>query len=134
MEIIGITFICLAIVYLIYQQARLIYNRYIRTYEPEIQKYLAAKDFEFIETVIPNDNDWRKSPFTKPPDFGFSLLIIRLNGVNITWTRKHYLIITGHRKGKIREFWLEKKTTYFQKPVLSFREGRAINPKLHQQA
>jgi len=102
---------------LMYQQLRLLYNRYIRTFEDEIFEYLDQKGFEFVESVHPNHKDWSKSPFTKPYSF-FGLSINHAR-----WTAKKYMIIIGQKKNMKQAFWMELKTTYFKKPIITFRES-----------
>jgi len=126
LELIGYIFGGFCIAFLIYQQARLIYNRYFRTYKKEIREYMDKKGFEYVDSIYPNEKDWTKSPFSKPPKFKFSFVLNQINGTFVSWTNRNYLIITGQRKEKIQEFWLEIVTTYFQKPNLSYREGRSI--------
>jgi len=79
-----------------------------------------------IETIYPNDKDWSKGPFVRPPKFKIGFFLMHINGMYVTWTNKDYLIIAGLKKEKIQEFWMEITTTYFQKPILSIREGRKI--------
>jgi hypothetical protein len=91
--------------------------------------YLDKKGFEYIRSIYPSEKDWTKSPFSKLPKFKFSFVLIQINGTFVSWTNRNYLIITGQQKDKIQEFWLEIVTTYFQKPNLSFREGRLVKYK-----
>ena len=129
MELIGYIFGGFCILFLIYQQARLIYNRYLRAYKIEIKSYLDNKGFEYKETLYPNEKEWSKAPFSKPPRFKVGFVLIKINGTFVTWTSKDYLIVQGQKKDKIQEFWLEISTTYFRRPTLTFREGRSIRNK-----
>lgn len=126
MELVGYIFSGFCIAFLIYQQARLIYNRYLRTYKNEINKFLDNKGFQYKETEYPKEKDWSKSPFSKPPRLNVGFVLIKINGMFVTWTSKDYLIVHGQKKDKIQEFWLEISTTYFRRPALTFLEGRSI--------
>jgi hypothetical protein len=107
-------------------QLILIYNRYLRNYKKEIETFLNSDKYELVDTRNPNDKDWIKSPFQKPPKFGFSLLIVTMNGSIVTWTKTDYLVIIAQRDNKLREFWIQIKTSYFRKPNLVFKIGQTI--------
>jgi len=126
LELLGCIFGGFCILFFIYQQARLIYNRYFRTYTTEITSYLDNNGFEFKDTLYPNEKEWSKAPFSKPPRFKVGFVLIEINGAFVTWTSKEYLIVQGKKKDKIQEFWLEISTTYFRRPTLTFRKGRLI--------
>ena len=111
------------------EQIRLFYNRYLRTYRIEIKNFLSSKGFELIDTRYPNDADWSRSPFSKPPQIGLLLAFVTINGRIVSWTNLEYLIVEGEKQQNQREFWIEIKTTYFQKPILAFRDGRTISKK-----
>lgn len=115
--------------FLFVEQIRLFYNRYLRTYGTEITNFLSSKGFELIETRYPNNADWSGSPFSKPPKIEFLLAFVKINGRIVSWTNLEYLIVEGEKQQNHREFWIEIKTTYFQKPILAFRDGRTITKK-----
>jgi hypothetical protein len=96
LEIAGFLIIGFLIIFLIYQQTRLIYNRCIRTYKKEIKEYLNNKKYEYIETQYPNEKDWSKGPFAKPSKSKLSFVLIHINGIFISWSNKDYLIIVGY--------------------------------------
>ena len=118
MEYIFIIFIISLIIYLGLSQFRVIYYRYLKSFDKEIIKYLDSNNYQIEETRTPNKNDWKKSPFKKPPNFEVSLSLVQINGISVTWTDYEYKVIEV--KDKKHKIWLEIKTTYFQKPVLKF--------------
>lgn len=112
-------------IYIVFDQLRLFYNRNLRTYKNEIRTYLESKNYVLVDTISPNDKDWQRSPFKKPPKLGFSFIYTRPNN----WSKTEYLKIIGSKGEKLQEFWIEIKTTYFHKPVITFKDGNKINNK-----
>ncbi len=74
----------------------------------------------------PTKNDWKNSPFKKPERCGIGFGYIQINGAIVTWNDQKYKIIQTN-KGKI--IWLEIDTTYFKKPVLTFKAGKMKNQR-----
>jgi|TARA_R110001606_G_C15202636_1_gene631882 hypothetical protein len=109
------------IIYVTYNQIRVIYYRNFKSFDKEIEEFLKSNNYEFIEKRKPNKEDWKNSPFKKPPNFEVSLSIIKINGIPVTWTDLKYKVIIGKKnENKTKKIWLEIKTTYFQKPKLKF--------------
>lgn len=111
---------------LFFYHARLIYDRYLRSYDEEVLSYLREKGFEHHTTLSMYSEDWPRSPFKKPPAVQFSWVIIRINGMYVDWTRKDYKRIVGKRGSQFREFWMQVTTTYFERPQIVFHKGRVI--------
>ncbi|WP_339885847.1 hypothetical protein [Polaribacter vadi] len=121
MEYLFITIISAFIIYVTYNQIRVIYYRNFKSFDKEIEEFLKTNNYEFIEKRKPNKEDWKKSPFKKPPNFEVSLSLIKINGIPVTWTDLKYKVIIGKKnENKTKKIWLEIKTTYFQKPKLKF--------------
>ena len=120
MEYLLIVIIVAFFVYLTITQVRVLYYRNFKSYDGEIEDFLKSHDYKFIEKRKPNNEDWKKSPFKKPPDFEISFSSIKINGLPVTWTDLKYKVIIGENKNQAKEVWLEIKTTYFQKPRLKF--------------
>jgi len=120
MEYLFIIIIIALIIYVTYNQVRVIYYRNFKSFDREIEGFLKSNNYQFIEKRKPNKEDWKKSPFKKPPNFEVSLSIIKINGIPITWTNLKYKVIIGKNKNHTKKIWLEIKTTYFQKPKLKF--------------
>ena len=110
-------------IYVIFDQLRLIYNRYLRTYKKEIIGYLEKRNYTLVDTISPKKNDWQRSPFKKPTNFQFSFFYT----TPLIWSKTEYLKIIGCKGEKNQEFWLEIYTSYFHKPVLIFKDGHKIN-------
>ena len=122
MDILVLIFIALLFVWFTISTFILFYNRYLRTYKPEIREYLKLKGFEYVETIDPQKEDWAGSPFDKPASFAIGFYTR-----GVTWTKYEYLIAIGVKHQKYQQFWIELKTSYFQKPKLVFRDGKRIN-------
>jgi hypothetical protein len=121
MEYLLIIIISAFIIYVTYNQIRVIYYRNFKSFDKEIEEFLKTNNYEFIEKRKPNKEDWKKSPFKKPPNFEVSLSLIKINGIPVTWTDLKYKVIIGKKnENKTKKIWLEIKTTYFQKPKLKF--------------
>ena len=121
MEYLFVTIISAIIIYVTYNQIRVIYYRNFKSFDKEIEEFLKTNNYEFIEKRKPNKEDWKKSPFKKPPNFEVSLSLIKINGIPVTWTDLKYKVIIGKKnENKTKKIWLEIKTTYFQKPKLKF--------------
>lgn len=101
----------------------LVYRRYFKSYNEEIISFLTSKNLCYDSSYNPSKLDWQKSPFQKPPDFKVGFSFIRINGVNIDWSKEKYKIIETI-EGQM--FWLEIETTYFKKPILNFRPSKKI--------
>lgn len=95
---------------------KLVYRRFLKSYKPEIEKYLKEHNLNLGTTYAPDNNDWEASPFKKPPSFSFGFY----NIVGLSWNDQKYRIIETN-KGK--RIWLEIDTTFFHKPKLTFRFG-----------
>jgi hypothetical protein len=119
-EYLFIAIIVAFFIYLTINQIRVLYYRNFKSFEGEIEEFLKSHNYEFIEKRNPNKEDWKKSPFKKPPNFKVSLSIIKINGIPVTWTDFKYKVIIGRNQNKTKQIWLEIKTTYFQKPKLKF--------------
>ena len=120
MEYALIIIVAVLIIVMTGQQGRILYYRHFKSYDKEIVDFLKTHNYEFIEKRKPNNEDWQKSPFKKPPVFEMSFPSIRINGLPVTWTGLRYKVITGSKQNKTKRIWLEIKTTYFKKPVLNF--------------
>ncbi|PHR70995.1 MAG: hypothetical protein COA67_07290 [Lutibacter sp.] len=120
MEYLFIIIISAFIIYVTYNQIRVIYYRNFKSFDREIEEFLKSNNYEFIEKRKPNKEDWKKSPFKKPPNFKVSLSVIKINGVPVTWTDLKYKVVIGKNEKNTKKIWLEIKTTYFQKPKLKF--------------
>ena len=125
MEYIFIIIIVVFIIYITINQARVIYYRNFKSFDGEIEEFLNSHNYKFIEKRKPNNEDWKKSPFKKPPNFEVSLSIIKINGLPVTWIDLKYKVILGENKNETEQIWLEIKTTYFQKPKLKFVFNKA---------
>ena len=77
----------------------------------------------------PDNSDWTRSPFSKPPNLVLLFAFITINGRIVRWTNREYLIAEGEKAQNHQEFWIEISTTYFRKPAVAFREGRSIRKK-----
>jgi len=120
MEYLFFIIISVFLLYLTYNQVRVLYYRNFKSFDTEIEEFLTSKNYQLIEKRKPNKDDWKNSPFKKPPDFQVSLSIVKINGVTVTWTDLKYKVIIGKNKNETKKIWLEIKTTYFQKPKLKF--------------
>tara|TARA_R110002050_G_scaffold585_2_gene4214 strand:- start:51 stop:425 length:375 start_codon:yes stop_codon:yes gene_type:complete len=121
MEYLFVIIISVIIIYVTYNQIRVIYYRNFKSFDKEIEEFLKTNNYEFIEKRKPNKEDWKKSPFKKPPNFEVSLSLIKINGMPVTWTDLKYKVIIGKKnENRTKKIWLEIKTTYFQKPKLKF--------------
>lgn len=106
--------------YLISNQIRILYYRNFKSFDKEIEEFLRLHNYKLIEKRSPNKVDWKESPFKKPPNFKVSLYTVKINGIPITWTDFRYKVIIVTNGNKVKQVWLEIKTTYFQKPKLKF--------------
>lgn len=106
--------------YITYNQIRVLYYRNFKSFNKEIEEFLKSNNYEFVENRKPTQEDWKKSPFEQPSDLEISFVIIRVNGLPVTWTDLKYKIIFGEHNNQITKIWMEIKTTYFQKPQLKF--------------
>ena len=120
MEYLFIIIIIALMIYVTFNQVRVIYYRNIKSFDKEIEEYLKHHNYEFIECRKPNKEDWKKSPFKKPPNFDVSLSVIKINGIPVTWTDLKYKVIIGQNNQQKKSIWLEIKTVFFQKPQLTF--------------
>ena len=110
-------------IYVIYDQLRLFYNRYLRTYKNEIRTFLGNRNYVLVDTKNPDKKDWLRSPFKKPSNFKFSFIYT----TPMNWSKTEYLKIIGCKGELKQEFWLEIDTAYFHKPTLIFKDGHKIN-------
>lgn len=120
MEYLFVIIISVFIIYVTYNQIRVIYYRNFKSFDKEIEEFLKSNNYEFIEKRKPNKEDWKKSPFKKPPKFKVTFFVIKINGLPVTWTDLKYKVIIGKDENRSKQIWLEIKTTYFQKPKLNF--------------
>jgi hypothetical protein len=120
MEYLLIITITAFFIYITYNQVQVIYYRNFKSFDEEIEGFLKSHNYQFIEKRKPNKEDWKKSPFKKPPNFEVSFAVIKINGLPVTWTDLKYKVIIGKNEDKTKKIWLEIKTTYFQKPKLKF--------------
>ncbi|PWG06914.1 hypothetical protein [Polaribacter aquimarinus] len=120
MEYFFIFIVVLLIIYATYNQIKVIYYRNFKSFEIEIENFLESHNYQLIEKRNPNKEDWKKSPFEKPPNFKVTLSVIKINGLPVTWTDLKYKVIIGKKENRTKQIWLEIKTTYFQKPKLNF--------------
>lgn len=111
--------------FLLYSEFRIIYNRYLRSYKKEIREYLYTQNLDFVDSISPSSNDWKKSPFKEPNKIEFRFVYFR----GIRWTKTEYLKIIACKNDKFQEFWVEIYTVYFLKPKLLFKEGNRIHKK-----
>ncbi len=128
LQILLIVLITSFFVYLLIEQLKIIHQRYLRSYKPEIEAYLKKRNLTLYSFGSPYKTDWEISPFKKTPTVRFSLVSIQLNGAFINWNDQNYEVIHTN-EGLI--FWLEVNTTYFKKPVLTFKP--ANTKKIKQQ-
>ncbi len=124
MEYLFVFIIIAGIAYISFNQIRIIYYRNFKSFDKEIEEFLKSNSYQFIEKRKPNKEDWKESPFKKPPNFEVSLSIIEINGAPVTWTDLKYKVIIGENESHKNQIWLEIKTTYFQKPKLTFNFNR----------
>jgi len=124
MEIFGALVFCIFLLCFFVASLVLAYNRYIRTYKVEIREHLAALKVNYIETNGLKQADRKRNPFR---DEQYIQIGIHTRGIK--WTKYEYLIVIGEKNKIYQEFWLELKTTYFQKPKLVFKAGRIVNYK-----
>ncbi|OYX22579.1 MAG: hypothetical protein B7Z06_11460 [Flavobacteriales bacterium 32-35-8] len=121
-EILLITVIFSFILFLTYEQVKLLYRRHLKSYTSEIENYLESQELTLLEILhYPRKEDWGTSPFPKPPKFRFSFLVIEINGTLANWNDQKYIII---RTNEGKSIWLEVDTTYFKKPKLTFKAGK----------
>lgn len=104
--------------FLISEQVKLLYRRYLKSYTSEIENYLENQKLTLFEILYPRKEDWKISPFKKPSTFRFSFLVIEINGTMANWNEQKYRIIKTNEGESI---WLEVDTTYFKKPKLTFK-------------
>ena len=124
MTIFEIIFILLAFLFAIFVtvgQMKVLYRRHIKSYQTEIENFLKGQGLSLLTVNSPNKNDWKNSPFKEPSRFGIRLGYVQINGVIVTWNDQRYRIIQTN-EGKT--IWLEIDTTYFKKPILTFRAGK----------
>jgi len=119
-EYLLITFAVAFAIFITVGQSILFYRRYLKSYKQEIEEYLKAQGLTLQSCDSPNEDNWKKSPFTKPSRSNFSLLLIHINGVPIVWKDQKYKVIISN-EGKV--IWLEIDTIYFKKPKLAFKYG-----------
>lgn len=125
LTVVFVGFCVLFIAWITYHQLRIWRYRYFYSYGSEISEFLRKNELTLIESRYPSNLDWKDGCFTKPPSIRVSFSIIRINGISVTWTDKKYLIIdTRNSNGKGIKLWLEVETTYFQKPILTFKKAR----------
>lgn len=120
MEYFFIFIIVLLIIYITYNQIKVIYYRNFKSFDKEIEDFLESNNYQLIEKRKPNKEDWKKSPFEKPSNFKVTLSVVKINGLPITWVDLKYKVIIGKNENRTKQIWLEIKTTYFQKPKLNF--------------
>ena len=120
MEYFFILIIILLIIYVTYNQIRIIYYRNFKSFNKEIENFLDSNNYQLIDKRKPNKEDWKKSPFKKPPNFKVTFSVVKINGLPVTWTDLKYKVIIGKNENRRKQIWLEIKTTYFQKPKLIF--------------
>ena len=120
MEYFFIFTVVLLIIYVTYNQIKVIYYRNFKSFDKEIDTFLESHNYQLIEKRNPNKEDWKKSPFKKPPNFKVTLSVVKINGLPVTWTDLKYKVIIGKNENRTKQIWLEIKTTYFQKPKMNF--------------
>ncbi len=120
MEYFFIFTVVLLIIYVTYNQIKVIYYRNFKSFDKEIETFLKSNNYQLIEKRKPNKEDWKNSPFEKPPNFKVTLSVVKINGLPVTWTDLKYKVIIGKKENRTKQIWLEIKTTYFQKPKLNF--------------
>ena len=109
-----------------FEQIRLFYNRYLRSYKKEISAFLDIRNYVLVETIRLKKKDWQRSPFKKPVNFQF-IGFYYTNG--LIWSQTKYRKIIGSKGEKFQEFWIEINNTFFHKPILIFKDGHMINNK-----
>lgn len=111
-----------------YFQILIIRDRNFRSFEKEILNYLSQHSLDLIEIRIPTEIDWEDRCFDKPPMIQVSLVTVRIGGMMVNWSDKQYKVIeaTDHQ-GRLVRVWLEVITTYFHKPILTFKKYRPSN-------
>ena len=111
---------------IIFEQIRLFYNGYLRSYKKEISVFLEIRNYVLVDTIKPKKKDWQRSPFKKPATFQFKGFYYT-NG--LIWSQTKYRKIIGSKGEKFQEFWIEINNTFFHKPILIFKDGHMINNK-----
>nr|WP_321407134.1 hypothetical protein [uncultured Carboxylicivirga sp.] len=108
-------------------------NRYFRSFDKEIFEYIEKKGLKVSEVYFPNKLDWKSSPFKEPSSITFGFGFINLFGFITTWTKREYRLIQAiSSKGKTRLYWLEIETSFFSKPVLTYKEEKIKKEKLNK--
>ncbi|HPE56453.1 MAG TPA: hypothetical protein PK904_08650 [Bacteroidales bacterium] len=128
MTILEIIFILLGFSFAIFVtvgQVKILYRRHIKSYQTEIENFLKRQGLSLLTVNSPNKNDWKNSPFIKPGRFGIKLGYVQINGVVVIWNDQRYKLIQTNEGITI---WLEIDTTYFKKPILTFRAGKKRKP------
>ncbi len=117
-KFIGLLFVLFFIGYYSFSDLKLNYDRHLKNYDAEIEKYLKDNDLEYIEKRTPSNLDWENSPFEKPPMI--SIQPISINGKSYSSTK--YQIIIASRNKKRYHIWVRIKTEFFSNPALTFAE------------
>ena len=99
---------------------KILYFRKLKSFRQETLEFLKSNHLEFVEERRPNNKEWEKSPYQKPPAIKGSLFTSQINGSPVTWTESSHKIIVGKRNNDEKKDWREIKTTYFKKPELKF--------------
>ena len=118
MEFVVVLLLILVFVYLVYNQIMILYFRYFKSFDKEIETFLKLNNYKLLEKRNPNKEDWKSSPFNKPDDFKVNIVVVRINSLPVTWTVLKYMVILLENENK--KIWMESKTTYFRKPKIKF--------------
>lgn len=122
MDVLGFLFFIVVIVFILYHQFKLVFDRYLRTYKKDYKEYLKSLGYKYIDTWSPLKDDWSHSPFPKPPSFKITFFVT----TPLEWTKTEYYIIIAKKSDKFKQFWVEITTSYFCKTKLIFKSGKNI--------
>lgn len=110
--------ICLSLIALILLGGvRLFYLRFLKSYDEEINAYLASQHLTFAEKRKPKKEDWDTSPFERPSNFQFRTNTLKIFGIYIDPKDAAYYIIETQEKQRI---WFKLETYFLAAPELSF--------------
>ncbi len=97
-------------------------NTLLQNYD-RIQEYLIKNNLKLTKTIKPTSNDWKKSPFKKPPAVKISLIQIRVLGMPIDASDVEFKIIEViNPANKTFRIWMKIDTSILTKTKIQYQK------------
>jgi len=117
--------IIVVIGFLVYMIFSLIKKRYLTSHDDGIKNHLSKNGLDLLKVIEPSPNDWKKSPFKKPPLVKVSFVQIKFFGAQIDPNEKEYRIINAKNSNNhVFRIWMEIDTSIMGKTKIEYKKEK----------